>query len=364
MQKKFIYLIVAIMLLAACKEKMVYQVHVDLDHLQEQTLYAVFESADFKLVDTLVYDGKSVLSINQPVSGFRSITIYYDAQTKWITAYLEPYTKVTVTGDARYPQLAEIKGGEINDFLSQFKKRAAPLLKEQTDLMHHNNADEGPVKAGTTSRLVNIGNELRIQAEAFIRKHNDKEASAVLIKEYFSDPDEPLQTIELLSVLSSRLTDFYLVKELSAFSEKARKTIPGTSAPDFSIQDIYGKTYNANFFGNSHYILAFVASWETIYHTEDVFPDKLIETIPADSIQIIVICLDEDPEKIRKALSKESFRWNVVTDSAGQAVEMMDTYNVASTPLYYLIDKSGKIVIKTDNGIELKQKLDELIPEK
>ncbi|MDR1602404.1 MAG: redoxin domain-containing protein [Tannerella sp.] len=352
----------SVILLAACREKMAYQVKIDLDNLPEQTLYVVFESADLKVVDTLAYDGKDACIINQAVEGFRTVTLYYNNQTQWITIYLEPYEKVTVTGDARYPQTVEIKGGEINGMLSLFRKEVAPLLKEQADLSR-NNSGEREMTGNNTSRLANINHELHIQAEAFIRKHPDKKVSAILIGEYFSDPENPLFTDELLAVLDEQLDDFYVVKAIKTFSRKAKNTIVGARAPDFSVRDIYGKTYDVTSFGNSYYILAFIPMWEDMCHTKDLFLDELIETFPKGSVNVVLICLDENSEAIQ-ATAEGAVRWNVVTDSAGQAIEMIDTYNVSSIPLCYLIDREGYIVLKTDNGIELRRKLDELIPVK
>ncbi|MDR2119356.1 MAG: AhpC/TSA family protein [Tannerella sp.] len=362
MWKKYIYGLAAVILLASCKEKMAYQVKVKLENLPEQTLYVVFESADMKVVDTLAYDGNGQCVINQAAEGFRTLVLYYDNQTQWITVYLEPYVKVTVTGDARYPQLAEIKGGEINEMLSLFRKKVAPLLKEQADITR-NNAGKGQTEEDNTSRLATINHELHVQAEAFIRKHPDKKVSAILIEEYFSDPENPLFTDEIMSVLDAQLDDFYVVKDIKAFSRKAKRTVVGAPAPDFNVRDIYGKTYSPSSFDN-HFILAFVSMWEDMCHTKDLFLDEVIRMFPEDSVDIVLICLDENPEAIRKATEKDTVRWNVVTDSAGQAIEMIDTYNVSSIPLCYLIDREGNIVLKTDNGIELKRKLDELIPVK
>jgi peroxiredoxin len=354
----------AVAWLAACRENIAYQVNVDLDNLPEQTLYVVFESADLKLVDTLAYDGKGVCTIHQAIEGFRTLTLYYGDQAQWITVYLEPYAKVTITGDALYPQLAEVKGGEINDMLSHFKKDIAPLLKEQADL-RRNNFEKGEMaKNGNTLRLANINHEIHQEAETFIRKYPGKRVSAILIKEYFSDPENPAFTDELLSGLDEQLDDFYVVKELKAFSRKAKRTVIGAQAPDFNVLDIYGKTYSTASFDNNYYILAFVSMWKDMCHTKDLFLDEVIKNFPEESLHVVLVCLDENPEEIRKAMAGDAVQWNVVTDSAGQAIEMIDTYNVISIPSCYLIDGTGKIVLKTDNGIELKRKLDELIPTK
>ena len=63
----------------------------------------------------------------------------------------------------------------------------------------------------------------------------------------------------------------------------------------------------------------------------------------------------------RKVLAKDSIDWNLVTDSAGQAVMLFDLYNVNALPRCFLIDEEKKIILKTDNGIEVKQTLEKLI---
>jgi hypothetical protein len=51
----------------------------------------------------------------------------------------------------------------------------------------------------------------------------------------------------------------------------------------------------------------------------------------------------------------------LVTDSAGQAAMLVDLYNVSALPRCFLIDEEGKIILKTDNGVEIKQTLEKLM---
>jgi len=340
-----------------------YHIKVELNHLDEQTLYAVFEGADMKSVDTIEYNGKGAFDIRRPVDDFRTLTLYYDNRSNWITVYLEPSLKITIKGDAVYPQLAEVKGGDINETLSHFKKETAPLLKELTDITR-NHAETYEIKNGNTPRIVNVNHEIHLRAEEFIRKHPDQKASAVLIRDYFGNTDEIHLIDELLGALNPKIDDFYVVRELKTFTEKAKKTIVGAQAPDFNVRDIHGVTYTAKSFNKQYNILAFISVWDDMCHTQDLFLDEIIKTFPGDSLNVILVCLDENPEKIRKETAGTSIRWNVVTDSLGQAIDLIDTYNVASIPLCYLIDREGMIVLKTDNGIELKHELNNLIQAK
>ena len=49
--------------------------------------------------------------------------------------------------------------------------------------------------------------------------------------------------------------------------------------------------------------------------------------------------------------------------SAGQAARMIDLYNVSSLPRCFLIDEDHKILMKTENGIEIQQTLESLLDE-
>jgi hypothetical protein len=40
---------------------------------------------------------------------------------------------------------------------------------------------------------------------------------------------------------------------------------------------------------------------------------------------------------------------------------LVDLYNVSSLPRSFLIDEDGKIILKTENGVEIKQALERLI---
>ena len=82
---------------------------------------------------------------------------------------------------------------------------------------------------------------------------------------------------------------------------------------------------------------------------------------PKDKLDMLLISLDEDSKEVRQVLAKDSIAWNLVTDSAGQATMLVDLYNVSALPRCFLIDEEGKIVLRTDNGVEIQQTLEKLI---
>ena len=64
---------------------------------------------------------------------------------------------------------------------------------------------------------------------------------------------------------------------------------------------------------------------------------------------------------VKKVLEADTIKWNLVTDSAGQGTSMLELYNVNALPRCFLIDNEGKIILKTDNGLEVKKVLEQIL---
>ena len=87
--------------------------------------------------------------------------------------------------------------------------------------------------------------------------------------------------------------------------------------------------------------------------------DKITSTYSKDSLDILLVSLDDDLVDVREMIRQDSIQWNFVADSAGQAIRMFDMYNVNALPKCFLIDKEGVILLNTKNGGELRQMVDE-----
>ncbi len=362
--KKLLFIGCISYLFAACTKDAAYQVDIKLSNLEAQDIYAVFEALDSKHVDTIVCRPSETISIIRQEGAYTTLTIYFENHKDWITVYLEPHKKITVSGDALYPRLVQIKGTRTNELLSDFRKKVAPLLKEKTELSGsidtttHIRPDHN--KAEHTSRLANIDHELTTQAEHFIRKHPDDEASAVLIQEYFLDPENPLPAETLINILDAKLNDSYVVRNLKAYCQKAKRSMVGAKAPDFEITNIYGTSYTQHSFAGKYCLLAFTATWCDMCQIEKMMLDKIAEKSHPETLEIMLVSLDEDPQEVRNFIKNQTIRWNICTDSAGQAIHLLEAYNISSLPRCFVLDKNGTIVLKTDNGIELKQSLEAL----
>lgn len=365
MKSKIAVFIGLILCLSSCGKDYVYRVDGKLTNLENPIIYAVFENEDYRQVDTIECTKSGQFKILQQTEGFNSVTIYFENRSRWVTAYLKPGDRVTLSGDARYPLLLQMKGGRINDQLSLVRKQLTPLLKEYTDLTNqlNNGNNNSQEETEMIARLSNINIQLQEEVINHIKEFPDEESSVVLIEMFFAEPDDTRRMDELLALLDPQLKEFYLARDLEQFSIRAKRTELGAEAPDFLLRNVYGDKVSLDYFPDKYLLLAFTAPWCDMCQTEDLFLDQVVSKYPQDKVDVLLVSLDSNPEEVRAYLEKDSISWNLVTDSAGQATMMIDLYNVSAIPRCFLIDEEGKILLKTDNGIEIKQTLEKLLDE-
>ena len=281
MIRRLLLVVGIIVSLSSCGGDIAYRIEGKLTNLEDQTLYAVFENEDIKVVDTVTCGKPGEFLIEKKQGDFREVTIFFADKMHWVTAYLEKGEKVTITGDADYPAMLRVKGGRINDRLSTIRKEMAPLLKEQADLIrqlnkkNRENLNSSIEEADMASRLANVNHLLSEEAAAAIKKYPDEEASVVLIQHYFNHPDDTRQMDELLAVLNPKLNDFYLVRKLQEYSTRAKRTALGAEAPGFNVKNIYGTPVSLDSFPKKYLLLAFTAPWCDMCQTEDLYLDEV-----------------------------------------------------------------------------------------
>jgi len=351
--------------MSSCGKGGSYRIEGKLSNLNDPAVYAVFEGENAKVVDTVMCKKPGQFSIHQKVGDYESVTLYFEGRTHWTTIYLDGRGKYTVTGNAKYPSMLQVKGGEINDQLSALRKKYASLFKEQEDLNAALNKEKmNPNAMESTdvmSRLANVNHQLSEKIKEEIKDNPDRESSVVLIEDFFVNSDDTRVMDELLAILSPKLKNFYLVKNLKKYSVKVKQTAIGAEAPSFTVKNVYGKSVSLDSFAGKYVLLNFTAPWCDMCQSENKFLSEAATKYSKDKLKMLLVSLDDDQKAVRELLSKDTIAWNLVTDSAGQAAMLINLYNVSALPRCFLIGKDKKILLKADNSVEIKQTLENLI---
>lgn len=111
MIKKLAFILGWMIALSSCGKDYAFRIEGNISDLEDQTVYAVFEKDNQKVVDTVVCEKPGRFRIDQKEPGFYSVTLFFENREYWVTAYLEPDAVVRISGEARSPLLLQVKGG-------------------------------------------------------------------------------------------------------------------------------------------------------------------------------------------------------------------------------------------------------------
>ena len=365
MLNRITYLLGLLFCLTSCGKDYSYRIEGKITNVRDSIIYVVFEGNGYKTVDTLICEKPGRFSVETQNENLNTATVFFENKTHWATVYLELKKSSVISGDIKEPLLLQVKGGRINDQLTRFKNNQKASLQELMELTQamKTDSDNSARQTDITARMADINLQLAENAVQYIKDHPDEETSVVLIQDFFLDPDDTRKIDELLALLDPQLKNFFLYLELEQYSARAKRTALGAEAPDFSVRNIDGKTVSLDSFPQAYKLLAFTAPWCDQCHTQDLALDQIIRQYPKEKLGVLLITLDSDASEVRSQLEKDSIDWNIVTDSAGQAIRLIDLYNVNVLPHCLLIGDDKKILLKTANDIELAQTLENVFEE-
>jgi Peroxiredoxin len=367
MNKNYIILFFFAFLLSACGSNADYRIEGKLKNLENPLIYIIYEGSGDKLIDSVscITPGEFIVELNK--ENINTATLFFEDREISIVLYPEPKQKVTISGDMKYPSLLQIKGGRINDKLNDFRKSISETLKEETDitntLLRGGEIESTATDTRLVSELTNLRYDIEEAALNYICNNPKEKASVVLIERFFTDPYDTRKLDEMLAVLDPELSSFFLAKDLRDYSSRAKRTTLGATAPPFSVKDIHGKQVSLDSLSSDYKLLTFTAPWCEMCRIEVLNLDQIVKQYDKKNIDILLISLDDNPGEVRNLLKEDSIRWNLVTDSANQAIMLLDLYNVSALPYCLVIDQEGKIILKTNNGEEIRQTLGSLIKE-
>ena len=141
------------------------------------------------------------------------------------------------------------------------------------------------------------------------------------------------------------------VKRMSALSlssdmadeliHKFTRLSPGHQAPDFRLTDTAGKTYTMKDFNGKYVCLGFcdMQSMSSLIELEYV---KAVSVRHSDILSVVTIISSGDAEEVARFAEQNRLTWTVL--SAAPQSMVFQAYNVKAFPVFFLIDKEGKLV--------------------
>ncbi len=269
-----------------------------------------------------------------------------------IRFFIKPSDAVTISASvADLGIMYNATGNNINSQMSEAKKETFPFETEfnRLALLHR----KAPNESEEFSRLVNkihlTHNQIDSVQLSIIAKHPDWEYSAELLPGY------------TLDTIAKYYDSFTPPVKNSFFGKNISKTLnaseKGSPAPLFTLADNNGKQVSLSDFKGQYVVLDFWGTW-CGYCVKEIPKFKEYCLKYSKKAEFISINCRDDKSSWIRAIEKYEMDWKNLFATND---ETADKYGVTGYPTKLLIDKEGKIVLKTiGEEDEFYSKLDEI----
>lgn len=129
---------------------------------------------------------------------------------------------------------------------------------------------------------------------------------------------------------------------------------PGSSAPDFKLQDLKGTTYNLSSFTGKYTYICFFTTWCAGCMPEN---DAIVDLKKKynDKVNFVNIAADKQALNLMYYVEKNKYDWYFLYSENN--TDVFENYKVNSFPVYILINPQGNIVnypaMKPSEGIDI-----------
>jgi peroxiredoxin len=112
------------------------------------------------------------------------------------------------------------------------------------------------------------------------------------------------------------------------------------AAPDFSLNDIQGKTFKLSSQRGNPVVMFFGATWCPACRGEMPFYKALYEKYAGRGLKFLYIDINESSKRVARFAKENSFPYLVLVDADGSVA---NDYNIIGVPTLILVDKRGNI---------------------
>lgn len=346
-----------------------FEIKGELDNVEGDHFFMSHEVGDSVFIDTVAINTKGKFSFRGEIDTLTEFSLYFNKNTKSTFVLADKGWKVELKGDVLFPDLIDVKGGDVNDDLTGFKEKNKALLKSRANILNTaekniKNEDSLIVKDYVVE-LKNINFELSNIAAAYVKANPDKIASVMLINTFFKDETSIPRLDENLSLLKGKAVDFPLTGELKSFRDKVKLSAVNAYAPGFSLKDIKDKTVQLSDFRGKYVLLLFAATTCDVCREEKKDAINVYNELKKQkkNIEFVWIIKDSEQEPLSKNIS-DSVKWNIVPVKGGWAAKPFESYYIREIPYNILISPTGVILVRDLPINAVVNKMEELTGDK
>lgn len=368
MNKKSTLLLAASALALQVAAQGKYTISGNLQNAEGQKIYlSIGDAGNNEIDSTVIANGKFTFKGEMQVpfqNGSLLLGNLKDYQTlkMWQVA-IEPMN-ITVTGDANDKESVVIKGGKVQEELDRMNQEMAVFEQPIISLNKAYYAQQTQEGKDSINHLME---PYRKQYQEFVDNYIQSHTDSYFATQYLS-LNMGKMTYEDIKTAWERLTPEVQKYGINAKAIKNEldvmaKVRPGKSAPDFTTQDINGKSFTLSSLKGKVVIIDFWASWCVPCRKSNPHMRELYAKYHSKGLDMVYVADDDsNPEKWKKAVEKDQLvgdgfhhvlrglKMDTAKGTFDRTHDISEKYAIHFLPTKYLIDRKGNIVCKINEG--------------
>jgi thiol-disulfide isomerase/thioredoxin len=328
-------------------------------------------------LDVLNTNGvKAVDSVQTNESG--EFTLKYDAkdaafyrlrtpnQGSYLLMCMSANEKVNISGDAKMIQYtAKVKGSPETEKMQNVNMclRTNQLKLDSLNAVFERYANS-PAQDSIVPILQAEYQNMQTIENKYIKNYIQSNLSSItcltFIDRFDKDVDFALYKQLDEALFKALPTNQYVLDFHKKFIEMS-KLMVGNPAPDFTLNTPEGTKVSLSQFKGKVLLVDFWASWCGPCRKENPNVVRIYNEYHPKGFEILSVSLDKSKDKWIEAIKADGLTWNHVSDLGFWQSAVVPLYNISGIPFTVLVDKDGNIAAKGLRGVELEQKVAELL---
>jgi len=160
--------------------------------------------------------------------------------------------------------------------------------------------------------------------------------------------DMPLEKLEqVFGQFDVKVRESELAREVRESIELRQRIEPGRPAPEFTLAQRDGSSVSLSDFRGKVVVLDFWASWCRPCRASFPWVREFYEEYREKGVEVIGVSIDANKASWEKALDEEKLPWvQVIDETVKGKYRIEDLYHVLAVPMFVVVDKEGKIVVR------------------